>query len=303
MTSLQPITTKRLALAGVVLVVALVLALTTVPQSAPGANLHARAVVLAGNVTTRLAAGGTLGSVAPAVARSLAGPGVSVAVLDRGGNVLAHSSNLPGLAPSISARAIRAALANADVRLSSREGAGELATALAPIRTKSGAGVLAVTGIDPPAQGLSGARVAVILLCVALLAGLCYLAGLLSSSRRNLQPRSAPQSKASRPRAAAADATASELEELISACVEIIDRAPSSALSERLDEALGRAGVVRVDPAGERFDPDLHHAVQRVATDRVDRHNVVAATLRPGYSGHGRVVREPEVAVYRHEGS
>lgn len=63
-----------------------------------------------------------------------------------------------------------------------------------------------------------------------------------------------------------------------------------------LDAALVTIGVVRIDPIGERFDPDSHEAV---AVDEPDDGTplTVQEVLRPGYRCRGQLVRPAMVRV------
>jgi molecular chaperone GrpE len=60
--------------------------------------------------------------------------------------------------------------------------------------------------------------------------------------------------------------------------------------------ALENAGVTRVDAEGRDFDPQVHEAVQRVATDSVPPGRIVEV-LQPGYTLKGRLLRPALVAV------
>ena len=81
--------------------------------------------------------------------------------------------------------------------------------------------------------------------------------------------------------------------------LELEEIAPSGVFRERLLATMEDAGVHADDPTGEPFDPHLHRAVERVATEDSALHNTIAETIRPGYSLGGRVLSRPEVTVYR----
>jgi molecular chaperone GrpE len=57
----------------------------------------------------------------------------------------------------------------------------------------------------------------------------------------------------------------------------------------QLSAAFERAGVVQVDPAGERFDPHRHEAMGQVPSDQAP--NTVVNVLRKGYLLNDRVIR------------
>jgi len=69
---------------------------------------------------------------------------------------------------------------------------------------------------------------------------------------------------------------------------------------DRFLAALERAGVVRVDPVGEPFDPNIAEAVRVDPVEDPERANIVVETLRPGYRMGERLVRPARVAVGRH---
>ncbi|MGA8036592.1 MAG: nucleotide exchange factor GrpE [Candidatus Acidiferrales bacterium] len=59
---------------------------------------------------------------------------------------------------------------------------------------------------------------------------------------------------------------------------------------------LSKAGLQRIDAVGKEFDPNLHHAIEKVETaDHAE--NVVVDELAPGYLFHGRVLRPAMVRI------
>lgn len=60
-------------------------------------------------------------------------------------------------------------------------------------------------------------------------------------------------------------------------------------------DVLGKEGLVRMDPTGEPFDPNLHEAVMHEDGDGSAQ--VVIETMRIGYSWSGQVLRAPMVKV------
>ncbi|GAA3447376.1 nucleotide exchange factor GrpE [Planomonospora venezuelensis] len=92
-------------------------------------------------------------------------------------------------------------------------------------------------------------------------------------------------------------------EALVEACIgcrdQIAERHPR--LADRLLAGLNRAGVREIVADGQRFDPRLHEAFGTEPTDRPELHDIVAETVKHGYADGDRVVRVPQVAVYRHE--
>ena len=68
-------------------------------------------------------------------------------------------------------------------------------------------------------------------------------------------------------------------------------------LTERdLLKALERHGVRRIDPQGERFDPNLHEAMYEMLDDKVPAGTVVQV-LQPGFTIGDRILRPARVAV------
>ncbi|MEV8638369.1 nucleotide exchange factor GrpE [Streptosporangium sp. NPDC051023] len=90
---------------------------------------------------------------------------------------------------------------------------------------------------------------------------------------------------------------------LVDACIgyrdQISERHPR--LADRLMEGLNLAGVQEIIADGQRFDPRLHEAFGTEPTERPELHDLVAETVKRGYADGGRVIRVPQVAVYRHE--
>jgi len=68
---------------------------------------------------------------------------------------------------------------------------------------------------------------------------------------------------------------------------------------DRFLAALERAGVERLDPLGETFDPNSDEAVRVDPVDDAERDGVVTETLRPGFRLGDLVVRPAKVAVGR----
>ena len=75
-----------------------------------------------------------------------------------------------------------------------------------------------------------------------------------------------------------------------------------AAVDRKLWKELQAAGVERVDPVGERFDPAMHEAVAMTPTPDADRDGTVAATFQVGYRFKGALVRPARVQVYSAQG-
>lgn len=65
-----------------------------------------------------------------------------------------------------------------------------------------------------------------------------------------------------------------------------------------LHEFLVAAGVERLDPHGDPFDPNFHEAVEQAESEEVPEHHV-AAVYQPGYLHGGRLLRPARVGVAR----
>lgn len=76
------------------------------------------------------------------------------------------------------------------------------------------------------------------------------------------------------------------------------DPAALGMVRDELWRVLGRLGLSPIDADGEAFDPDLHEAVARVATDDRPAGTVVDVVQR-GYTLDDRVLRPSKVTVAR----
>jgi molecular chaperone GrpE len=65
---------------------------------------------------------------------------------------------------------------------------------------------------------------------------------------------------------------------------------------DELHSRLQGAGVESFDPTGEKFDPQLHEALQTRAADGTDA-GVILETLEKGYRLNGQVLRAAKVVV------
>jgi molecular chaperone GrpE len=74
-------------------------------------------------------------------------------------------------------------------------------------------------------------------------------------------------------------------------------------VDRKLRKELEAAGVERIEPAGERFDPNSHEAVSIVPAPEPEQDHVVSATFQPGYRFRGSLVRPARVQVYSSHGA
>ena len=73
-------------------------------------------------------------------------------------------------------------------------------------------------------------------------------------------------------------------------------------VDRKLRKELEAAGVERIDPAGQPFDPSLHEAVSAVPPARPELDHTVSATFQTGYRFKGTLVRPARVQVYSAHG-
>lgn len=78
--------------------------------------------------------------------------------------------------------------------------------------------------------------------------------------------------------------------EVMREAVTLVDR--------KLRKELEAAGLERIDPAGQPFDPTVHEAVSTVPPPRPELDHTVSATLQTGYRFKGNLVRPARVQVY-----
>ena len=79
---------------------------------------------------------------------------------------------------------------------------------------------------------------------------------------------------------------------------------PVKAITDKLEQALGKYGLERVGAKGEPFDPTVHEALMHAEWDADDAElptdatvTTVTAVLQPGYRAGERVLRAARVAV------
>ena len=90
-----------------------------------------------------------------------------------------------------------------------------------------------------------------------------------------------------------ADGSAASGEQLRQA-VELVDK--------KLWKELQAAGLERIDPVGELFDPSVHEAVSAVPPPSREQDHQVSATFQAGYRFKGTLVRPARVQVYSEQG-
>jgi molecular chaperone GrpE len=74
-------------------------------------------------------------------------------------------------------------------------------------------------------------------------------------------------------------------------------------VDKKLRKELEAAGVERIDPAGEPFDPSQHEAVSTVPAPDARSDHTVSATFQPGYRFKGQLVRPARVQVFSTQGA
>jgi molecular chaperone GrpE len=73
-------------------------------------------------------------------------------------------------------------------------------------------------------------------------------------------------------------------------------------VDKKLRKELEAAGLERIDPVGQPFDPALHEAVSVLPPPAPELEHAVAATFQVGYRFKGSLVRPARVQVYSSEG-
>ncbi|MGH7629439.1 MAG: nucleotide exchange factor GrpE [Gemmatimonadales bacterium] len=74
-------------------------------------------------------------------------------------------------------------------------------------------------------------------------------------------------------------------------------------VDKKLRKELEAAGVERIDPAGELFDPSEHEAVSTIPAPDPSRDHTVSATFQSGYRFKGQLVRPARVQVFSTQGA
>lgn len=73
-------------------------------------------------------------------------------------------------------------------------------------------------------------------------------------------------------------------------------------VDRKLWKELEAAGVERIDPVGQPFDPSVHEAVSTVPPPKPELDHTVSATFQTGYRFKGNMVRPARVQVYSVQG-
>jgi molecular chaperone GrpE len=73
-------------------------------------------------------------------------------------------------------------------------------------------------------------------------------------------------------------------------------------VDRKLRKELEAAGLERVDPVGQPFDPTLHEAVSTVPATSPEQDHTVSATFQTGYRYKGSLVRPARVQVFSEQG-
>jgi len=73
-------------------------------------------------------------------------------------------------------------------------------------------------------------------------------------------------------------------------------------MDRKLRKELETAGLERLDPVGQPFDPSVAEAVSAIAPPTPDQDHTVAATFQAGYRFKGTLIRPARVQVYTTEG-
>lgn len=69
-------------------------------------------------------------------------------------------------------------------------------------------------------------------------------------------------------------------------------------VDKKLRKELEAAGLERIDPSGQPFDPTLHEAVAALPPPTPEQDHIIATTFQVGYRFKGSLVRPARVQVY-----
>lgn len=139
---------------------------------------------------------------------------------------------------------------------------------------------------------LAGALIALV---GALVAGAAAGAAL----SRSAPPATPSATPPATPPATPAETDRADRDLLVATSLYLRDRLTSAALIERLDRDLAKAGVVPVEPLGEKFDPAVHAAEGARPTTEQHLVGTIAVVDAPGYADRGVLLRPPTVTVYQ----
>jgi molecular chaperone GrpE len=73
-------------------------------------------------------------------------------------------------------------------------------------------------------------------------------------------------------------------------------------IDKKLRKELEAAGLERIDPVGQPFDPSLHEAVAVLPPPEPAQDHTVSATFQAGFRFKGSLIRPARVQVYTSEG-
>lgn len=71
------------------------------------------------------------------------------------------------------------------------------------------------------------------------------------------------------------------------------------SLHKDLVTFLGKYEIYEVNPTGQAFDHNEHHAISQVNTNDPAKVNLVADTKRTGWKVRDRIIREAFVVIYK----
>lgn len=72
----------------------------------------------------------------------------------------------------------------------------------------------------------------------------------------------------------------------------------TTLVDKKLRKELEAAGLDRIDPVGQPFDPSVHEAVSALLPPSPEEDHIVATTFAVGYRFKGNLVRPARVQVY-----
>jgi len=75
------------------------------------------------------------------------------------------------------------------------------------------------------------------------------------------------------------------------------------AIERKFMKVLEGAGIEKLDPTGQQFDPNAHEAVATIPAPEEKLDHTVASTYQAGYRLKGQLLRPARVAVYQWQGT
>lgn len=66
----------------------------------------------------------------------------------------------------------------------------------------------------------------------------------------------------------------------------------------QLKNVLQNNGISEIEKIGEKFNPELHHAVEEIETDETEKDHTISEVIQKGYKGSKGVIRPAQVKIF-----